>query len=105
MLKNRPERIHVALDATVETVLVSHPGKITDISSGGAKIFCSPFSQGERVKITIGDAAVWGRVRWTEEDRIGVEFETPVPLAIAALLRSYRPANDRGRPAFGRKAV
>lgn len=105
MFQNRPERIHVALDVTVETVLQSNPGKITDISSGGAKISCSPFPLGERVKITIGNAAVWGRVRWTEEDRMGVEFETPVPLAIAVLLRSRRPANDRSRPAFGRKVV
>jgi hypothetical protein len=93
----------------VETVLDSAIGSITDLSETGAKVMGKPFPVGQKVKITAADKAVWAQVRWAEQDRMGVQFETPMPDELRQLLIQRTPANDAARygnrPVFGRKAV
>lgn len=101
----RAPRIPVSLDVTVETVLDRHEGRITDLSESGAKINGEPFPVGQRVKVTAADQVIWGKVRWEEHDRMGIEFETPMPAQLQNLLNMRQPANDAVRPVFGKKVI
>jgi len=96
-------RIGVNLNVAVETVLDRHEGRITDLSETGAKIEGAPFPVGQKVKITANDEVVWAQVRWAEHDRMGLQFETPMPNQLKMLLQGRQTANDTGRPVFGRK--
>lgn len=101
----RSERTSVNVKVKVETVLEKHEGRITDLSETGAKIEGHPFEVGKKVKISTEDGAVWGVCRWAEVDRMGIQFDTPMPEQLRQLLKSNMPANDTGRqrPVFGRK--
>lgn len=101
----RAERIPVSVGVDVETVLERHAGRITDLTQNGAQIVGKPFKVGEQVKLVANDEALWAKVRWAESDRMGVQFETPMPPQLAKLLETRRPINDRGVRTFGRRAV
>ena len=102
----RADRVNVCVDIDVETVLVRKTGTITDLSETGAKIKGQPFAVGERLKLTAGNEVCWATCRWAEQDRMGVQFDTPMPQQLRNLLSNRTPANDRAaRPVFGRKAT
>lgn len=104
MNARRSDRVAVNVNVDVETVLERHSGRITDLSETGAKVEGQPFAVGQKVKLSTADAAVWGTCRWAEVDRMGIEFDTPMPPQLQTLLNSKAPANDR-RKTFGRKAA
>tara|TARA_B100000745_G_C19905387_1_gene303475 strand:+ start:200 stop:538 length:339 start_codon:yes stop_codon:yes gene_type:complete len=104
MNARRSNRVAVNVNVDVETVLERHSGRITDLSENGAKVEGQPFAVGQKVKLTAEGAAVWGTCRWAEVDRMGIEFDTPMPEQLQSLLKSKAPANDR-RKTFGRKAA
>lgn len=102
-MKQREQRVPVNVDVIVGSALASEPGTITDLTESGAKINGSPHAVGSKVKIDAAGEAVWAKVRWAEADRMGVEFETPIPGQLRALLNMRRPANDQQAPVFGRR--
>jgi len=103
----RDQRVPVAINVKVESTLAVHTGTITDLTAGGAKIMGQPFAVGTLVKIELTNGAIWGRVRWSEEDRYGVQFETPMPAQLAMLLKTRTPANDRQQAVrrFGKRTA
>ena len=116
------ERIKVNIETKYGTILEERQGVICDLTDTGACISGKPFNEGDRIHLEVDGQLVWGKVRWTEIDRMGIAFTTPISevlrsrLAIArrsAYLASARKlgvgfhANDNrasAKFAFGRKA-
>ena len=123
VLMNRvQERIKVNITTKYGTILEERQGVIVDLTDTGACISGEPFAEGDRIHIEVDGQMVWGKVRWTEIDRMGVAFTTPISQALRNRLASARRfayqtsarklgvglhANDNriaARPAFGRKS-
>ncbi len=74
----RQGRIATDMSVTVVTVLDNRAGRIVDVSAGGAQIADAAFPVGTRIQIDHEDQTFYGRVMWSEDDRMGVRFEVPV---------------------------
>ncbi|MDI1297301.1 MAG: PilZ domain-containing protein [bacterium] len=68
------ERITVDIAITVTTVLDSLDGVIVDLSEGGAQVVGCTLPQGSQCQIDLDGYSVFGTVRWSEEDRMGIRF-------------------------------
>lgn len=68
------ERIAVDIAITVTTVLDSLDGIIVDLSEGGAQVVGCTLPTGSQCQIDHGGQTVFGTVRWSEEDRMGIRF-------------------------------
>ncbi|QUT04976.1 PilZ domain-containing protein [Sphingobium phenoxybenzoativorans] len=72
------ERIAVEIAVTVTTVLDSQPGTIVDLTEDGALITGASMSAGTQIVIDLDGYSIFGRVMWTEVDRMGVRFPFPL---------------------------
>lgn len=68
------ERIAVDITVTVTTVLNSLDGTIVDLSEGGAQIAGCSLPAGTQCQVDLDGYSVFGTVRWSEVDRIGIRF-------------------------------
>ena len=104
----RAERVNVDLNVSVCTVLETRDGIITNLSESGAKISGKPFNIGEQIQIDADGSIVWARVRWTESDRMGVQFETPMPAKLRDEMNKAKFRAETAMPqraTFGRRAA
>jgi hypothetical protein len=99
--QRRRERTNVDIAVTVTTVLDSLPATITDLNEFGAKIEGAGLPEGTRFQIDVDGHDVFGIVRWTEVDRMGVYFPFGIegsPLAnaldMARVVRTASPARN-----------
>ena len=68
------ERIPVDIAITITTVLDSLEGTIVDLSAGGAQVVGCSLPTGSQCQLDIDGYSVFGTVRWSEEDRMGIRF-------------------------------
>ena len=68
------ERIPVDISITVTTVLDSLEGTIVDLSEGGAQVVGCTLPPGTQCQLDLDGYSVFGTVRWSEEDRMGIRF-------------------------------
>lgn len=103
----REKRVPVSINVGVQSILTSNAGTITDLTTAGAKIMGDPFPVGAQIKIEFGNTVMWARVRWQEEDRYGVQFETQMPHQLSVLLKTPAPANIRNESVrkFGKRVA
>jgi PilZ domain len=83
----------MAIDAKAE--LGGIAGQLADFSAHGCSFFdrTGAFQAGEEVWLRIGSLEPWkGTVRWTSEDRVGIEFERALHPAIFEHLAQSNPA-------------
>ncbi|MBB3983356.1 hypothetical protein GGR44_003044 [Sphingobium fontiphilum] len=72
------DRVVVDIPIVITTVLESLEGTIIDLSEGGAQVVgCSlpPLSQ---CQVDLDGDVVFGAVRWSEIDRMGIRFLFPI---------------------------
>jgi hypothetical protein len=116
------ERIIVEIPIVVTTVLESLDGTIVDLSEGGAQIVGCSLPAKSQCQIDLDGHIVFGTVRWSEIDRMGIRFPyemTEGPLfdlleQARAALRPIAPIRQRmpvaafasaGGSGFGRRGV
>ncbi|WHO39746.1 PilZ domain-containing protein [Sphingobium sp. AP49] len=68
------ERIAVDISITITTVLDSLEGTIVDLSEGGAQVVGCTLPTGSQCQLDLDGYSVFGTVRWSEEDRMGIRF-------------------------------
>lgn len=68
------ERIAVDIPIVVTTVLDSLEGVIVDLSEGGAQVVGCTLPARSQCQIDLDGFIVFGTVRWSEEDRMGIRF-------------------------------
>jgi hypothetical protein len=68
------ERIIVDIPIVITTVLESMEGVIVDLSEGGAQITGCSLPPRSQCQIDLDGYVVFGTVRWSEEDRMGIRF-------------------------------
>lgn len=68
------ERITVEIPIVITTVLESMEGVIVDLSEGGAQITGCSLPPRSQCQIDLDGYVVFGTVRWSEEDRMGIRF-------------------------------
>lgn len=68
------ERIAVDIPIVVTTVLDSLEGVIVDLSEGGAQVVGCTLPARSQCQIDLDGYVVFGTVRWSEEDRMGIRF-------------------------------
>jgi hypothetical protein len=68
------ERIVVDIPIVVTTVLDSLEGVIVDLSEGGAQVVGCTLPARSQCQIDLDGFVVFGTVRWSEEDRMGIRF-------------------------------
>ena len=73
IIRNR-ERIVVDIPVVVTTVLDSLEGRIVDLSEGGAQILGCGLPPKSQCQIDLDGHIVFGTVRWSEVDRMGIRF-------------------------------
>ncbi|MEH3108293.1 MAG: PilZ domain-containing protein [Sphingomonas fennica] len=117
----RAPRVAVNLTATMMAGFETDiPVVIIDISLTGAKIKADEVAVGTRVSIEHRGSWVQGRVMWSEIDRFGIRFDTPLRIGLlydhairsAAAARAAPPpppvvaeAPRLARTGFGRRAA
>ncbi|MBB6191690.1 hypothetical protein FHS51_001918 [Sphingobium wenxiniae] len=106
-------RIRIAVDIpiVITTVLDSLEGTIVDLSEGGAQVVGCSLPAKTQCQIDLDGHVVFGTVRWSEEDRMGIRFPyelTEGPLleklemaraARRAPIAAYQPAAGNRPPA------
>ena len=112
------ERISVEIPIVVTTVLDSLQGVIVDLSEGGAQVTGCTLPPKSQCQIDLDGYSVFGTVRWSEQDRMGIRFpyeltEGPLFDKLAKAKAARRtPATFQPRPramtvgggGFGRRA-
>lgn len=68
------ERIAVDIPIVITTVLDSLEGAIVDLSEGGAQVVGCTLPAQSQCQIDLDGFVVFGTVRWSEEDRMGIRF-------------------------------
>jgi|TARA_R110000787_G_scaffold203288_1_gene313809 hypothetical protein len=68
------ERISVEIPIVVTTVLDSLQGVIVDLSEGGAQVTGCTLPPKSQCQIDLDGYSVFGTVRWSEQDRMGIRF-------------------------------
>lgn len=68
------ERFIVDIPIIVTTVLDSLEGTIVDLSEGGAQVVGCSLPVKSQCQIDLDGHIVFGTVRWTEVDRMGIRF-------------------------------
>lgn len=104
------ERIRVDIPIVVTTVLDSLEGTIVDLSEGGAQVVGCSLPAKTQCQIDLDGHIVFGTVRWSEEDRMGIRF--PYELVDGPLMEQLEMARAARRapvmayqPAIGRGTV
>ncbi len=79
MFSSRNEqRLNVDIPVTVTTVLESADAAIVDLSHWGAKVVGAGLKPGAAIIIDVDGYSVFATVRWSEVDRMGVRFLSPL---------------------------
>ncbi|SCW72676.1 PilZ domain-containing protein [Sphingobium faniae] len=68
------ERITVEIPIVITTVLDSLEGMIVDLSEGGAQVIGCSLPAKTQCQVDLDGHIVFGIVRWSEEDRMGIRF-------------------------------
>ncbi|MEC3909934.1 PilZ domain-containing protein [Sphingobium sp. CR2-8] len=89
------ERVAVEIPIVVTTVLDSLEGVIVDLSEGGAQIVGCTLPARSQCQIDLDGFVVFGTVRWSEEDRMGIRF--PYELNEGPLLEQLEMARAAKR--------
>ncbi|MET0370346.1 MAG: PilZ domain-containing protein [Sphingobium sp.] len=108
------ERIVVEIPIVVTTVLDSLEGIIVDLSEGGAQIVGCSLPPRSQCQIDLDGHSVFGTVRWSEVDRMGIRFpyelnDGPLYEALEMARTSHRmpvafQAREAGRFLVGAQA-
>ncbi len=117
------ERIVVDIPIIITTVLDSLEGTIVDLSEGGAQIFGCSLPAKSQCQIDLDGHIVFGTVRWSEIDRMGIRFpfemrdgplyylleQARAALRPAAPVRTFMPTAavlaSTGGGGFGRRGI
>ncbi len=89
------ERITVDIPIVITTVLDSLEGTIVDLSEGGAQVVGCSLPSKTQCQIDLDGYVVFGTVRWSEEDRMGIRF--PYELTDGPLLEKLEMARAARR--------
>lgn len=76
--QRQDRRTTVDIPVTVSTVLATAEGAIVDLSERGARLRGVAVPQGTRLRIEYRGQAVFALCRWSEIDRMGVQFLFPL---------------------------
>lgn len=89
------ERVLVDIPIVVTTVLDSLEGTVIDLSEGGAQIVGCTLPARAQCQIDLDGHIVFGTVRWSEVDRMGIRF--PYQLAEGPLFDALETARRAQR--------
>lgn len=95
------------------TTLSNRPARVVDVSLHGAQVrIDQPYETGDRIHLDIDGEFIWATVQWTEIDRMGVKFISPIRSDHRLMVivgDQVRKRNAGMRPAgmrtFGRRAA
>jgi hypothetical protein len=103
MPRNR-ERIAVEIPVTITTVLDSTPATIVDLTEDGALVMGATMPTGAQIMLDVNGYSVFGKVIWSEVDRIGIRF--PFALCDGPLHDALEVARaTRGLPPLPRQVA
>lgn len=114
IIARNTERIECNISANICTTINSRPGRIVDVSEHGAQIRMEePYHEGDKIHVDVEGHYTWAIVKWTEVDRLGVKFTTPMTdgSPIHAVIADHRRRRNltsnqtRTTPIFGRRAA
>lgn len=91
------ERFIVDIPIVITTVLENMEGVIVDLSEGGAQIIGCSLPPRTQCQIDLDGYVVFGAVRWSEEDRMGIRF--PFPMTEGPLFDMLENTKVANRPA------
>jgi len=91
-------RTEVEIPVTLTTVLDSHDGMIVDLSEMGAQVSGYALAPGTRFHIEYRGQTVYALCRWSEVDRMGIQFS--YPLVEGPLLACLLAARAEQAPAL-----
>ena len=111
--KRIESRARVAIEASLETVLGRSRGYLLNLSCHGAMVqMPDPPQRRADVVLRCGPLDVLGIVAWVQQERIGIEFDEPIPEGQVIELRRLADeavrhlAHQRlGRPALTTRAL
>ncbi len=89
------KRVLVEIPIVITTVLDSMEGVIVDLSEGGAQIIGCSLAPKTQCQIDLDGYVVFGTVRWSEEDRMGIRF--PFPMTEGPLFEKLESAKGPRR--------
>lgn len=96
------ERIIVDIPIVITTVLDSMEGSIVDLSEGGAQVVGCSVAPKTPCQLDFGGQIVFGTVRWSEIDRMGIRF--PYELTDGPLFEQLEIARAAMRATAGLQA-
>ena len=83
------ERCPVRLDASLQALNCSRPVSLLDVSRAGARMSLpEPMYPGQQVWLKVGQAQIFGTVRWLRDKYCGVVFDEPLNSRELALLQA-----------------
>lgn len=73
------ERVICSIDIMVGDTLTNHEARIVDLSTHGAQVYCdTPFEAGKTIHLDLNGEYAWATVAWSEVDRMGLKFVSPL---------------------------
>lgn len=109
------ERASCSIAVAACDTLERHPATIVDLSRHGAQVHCDmPFDAGKTIHLDLNGEFTWATVAWSEVDRMGLRFVSPLAensalgrvLASLQTTRRAPPQPIAQRPlGFGRRAA
>lgn len=73
------ERVSCSIAVAAGDTLNRHPATIVDLSRHGAQVRCdAPFDAGKTIHLDLDGEFTWATVAWSEIDRMGLRFVSPL---------------------------
>lgn len=100
------QRSRVHLPASLQALNTSRSVTLLDVSQDGARMTVpEPMYRGQQVWLKVGQAQVFGTVRWMRENDCGIVFDDPLNSRELALMQSKGKVMLHGLSLEERKAL
>ena len=100
------QRSRVQLAASLQALNTSRSVTLLDVSPDGARITVpEPMYRGQQVWLKIGQAQIFGTVRWVRENDCGIIFDDPLNSRELALMQAKGKVTMHGLSLEERKAL
>lgn len=103
----RAPRFRCDIPVLACTTILTREARIVNLSTVGAKVqLDQPFALDQRIHLDVEGDYYWGTVVWSEVDRMGVRFQTPMNSgALQRMLEELQAPAVRRPAQFGRRAA
>jgi hypothetical protein len=87
--RRNSKRSTVRLAASLQALNCSRPVTLLDVSRAGARMSMpEPMYRGQQVWLKVGEAQIFGTVRWVKDEDCGLVFDEPINSRELAMLRA-----------------